>query len=179
MAGGRRFGPSDKEKEQTVTPLGWILVGVLSLIVLSMLAARPLRKAMQEAQLAEARRQFQVQREGLEAKFVQLAESSGKPRGLRWVNCEFADDVSYARDRKSARLTAMVACTISFEAIEGGGMEDVEAVGNLRAASAAFNFEHNRWSTDGRAIFNLSPTQAIAHFNKAMVPVGQETTQAS
>ena len=133
---------------------------------------------MQEAQLAEARRQFHVQRERLEARFVQLAENSGKPRGLRWTNCEFDDDVSYARDRKSATLTAMVACTISFEAIEGGGMEDVEAVGNLRAATAVFVFDRNRWTTDGRAIFNLNPTEAIAYYNKALVLVGQETAQA-
>jgi hypothetical protein len=162
-----------------VTPLGWTLVGVLSLIVLGMLAARPLRKAMQDAQLAEARKQFHIQRERLEAKFVQLAENSGKPRGLRWSNCEFADDVSYARDRKSAGLTAMVACTIAFEAIEGGGMEEVEAVGNLRAATAVFAFQNNRWTTDGRAIFNLNPTEAIAYYNKALVLVGQEIAHAS
>ena len=162
-----------------MTTLGWILVGVLLLIVVAMLAARPLRKAMQEAQLAEARRQFHIQRERLEAKFVQLAENSGKPRGLRWTNCEFADDVSYARDRKSTKITAMVACTISFEAIEGGDMEEVEAVGNLRAATSVFTFQHNQWSTDGRAIFNLGPTEAIAYYHKSLVPVGQETAHAS
>ena len=158
--------------------LGWVLVGVLSVVIIGMLAARPLRRAMLEAQLAEARRQFHIQRERLEAKFVQLAENSGKPRGLRWTLCEFDDDVSYARDRKSARLTALVACTISFEAIEGGGMEEVEAVSNLRAATATFTFEHNRWSTDGRAIFNLNPTQAIEYYHKAMVLVGQETANS-
>ena len=162
-----------------MTPLGWILVGVLSVIVIGMLAARPLRRAMLEAQLAEARRQFHIQRERLEAKFVQLAENSGKPRGLRWTLCEFDDDVSYARDRKSAKLTAMVACTISFEAIEGGGMEEVEAVSNLRAATSVFTFQHNRWATDGRAIFNLNPTEAIAYYNKALVLVGQETANSN
>jgi hypothetical protein len=161
-----------------MTALGWILVGVLVAIIVGMLAARPLRRAMLEAQLAEARRQFHIQRERLEAKFVQLAENSGKPRGLRWTACEFDDDVVYARDRKSARITAMVACTISFEAIEGGGMEEVEAVSNLRAATSTFTFEHNRWSTDGRAIFNLNPTQAVEYYRKAMVMVGQETANS-
>ena len=161
-----------------MTPIGWIIVGVLSLIMAAMIAKKPLRKAMHEAQLSEARRLFHLQRERLEAKFVQIAENSGKPRGLRWTNCEFDNDVSYARDRKSARLTAMVACTISFEAIEGGGMEEVEAVGNLRAATAVFTFEQNRWGTDGRAIFNLNPAEAIAYYNKALVLVGQETAHA-
>jgi hypothetical protein len=155
------------------------LVGVLSLAVVALLAAKPLRNAMQEAQLAEARKQFHIQRERLEAKFVQLAENSGKPRGLRWSGCEFDDDVSYARDRKTSRLTAMVACTISFEAIEGGGMEEVDAVGNLRAGTAVFTFEHNRWSTEGRALFNLNPAEAIAYYSKALVLVGQETSHAA
>ena len=162
-----------------MTPLGWILVGVLSAVIIAMLAARPLRRAMREAQLAEARRQFHVQRERLEAKFVQLAENSGKPRGLRWTNCEFDDDVSYARDRKSSKIRALVACTISFEAIEGGGMEEVEAVGNLRAATSEFTFEHNRWSTEGRAIFNLNPTEAIEYYKKDLVAVGHESASAS
>ncbi len=162
-----------------MTPLGWILVGVLCVVIIGMLAARPLRRAMLEAQLAEARRLFHIQRERLEAKFVQLAEKSGKPRGLRWALCEFDDDVSYARDRKSTKITAMVACTISFEAIEGGDMEEVEAVGNLRAATSVFTFQHNQWSTDGRAIFNLGPTEAIAYYHKSLVPVGQETAHAS
>ena len=63
----------------------------------------------------------------------------------------------------SALLQAFVAVTISFEAIEGGPMEDVEAVGNLRAATAVFYFSGGAWHTDGRAIFNLNPTEAIAY----------------
>ena len=70
----------------------------------------------------------QAQRERLEAKFFQLAAASGRPRGLEWTGCDFDDDVVYARDRRSGELCALVAVTIRFEAQEGGGMEDVEAV---------------------------------------------------
>ena len=43
-------------------------------------------------------------------------------------------------------------------------MEDNPNVGNLRAATAVFKFEGDRWTTEGRAIFNLNPTEAIQHF---------------
>ena len=46
--------------------------------------------------------------------------------------------MAYARHRRSGELSAFVSVTIGFEAIEGGDMEDVEAVGNLRAATAVF-----------------------------------------
>ncbi len=102
---------------------------------------RPLRHARREKVLFRARREFHRQREMLEARFVQRAAACGKPRGLRWTDCDFSDDVTYARDRRTSRLSALVAVTIAFEAVEGGGMEENENVGNLRAASAVFNYD--------------------------------------
>jgi len=135
---------------------------------------RPTR-AQRDAQTFEVlRRSFHHERERVEAKFVELASSGGKPRGLRWKDCEFEDGVAYARDRKTGELCAFVAVTVSFEAIEGGGMEDVEAVGNLRAATAVFRHKEKHWTTDGRVIFNLKPVQAIAHFQDSLVLVGEE-----
>ena len=157
----------------------WWAGAVAAGVVLLLLAARkirgPWRSRRRAAELAQARREFHPVRERLEAKFVQLAGASGKPRGLRWTNCDFDNDVAYARDRQSGALCAFVGVTISFEAVEGGGMEEVEAVGNLRAATAVFRYTEGRWNTDGRAIFNLNPTEAIAHFHDDLVLVGQES----
>ena len=124
--------------------------------------------------MARARREFHLHREHLEARFIKLASSSGKPRGLDWVRCEFDDGVIYARDRQSGELSAFVAIVIGFEAIEGGGMEAVEAVGNLRAATAVFRIHQGHWSTEGRAIFNLNPTEAVRYFQKNLEMVGHE-----
>ena len=121
--------------------------------------------------LKEAKQRFHQRREWLEADFLTIASRSGRPRGLSWKDCEFEDTVAFARDKNSGQLTALVGVTISFEAIEGGGMEDVEAVGNLRAASAVFRFEGKEWSTDGRALFNLNPTEAIRHFRHELETV--------
>jgi hypothetical protein len=153
----------------------WGAIGAAALLGLAVaLAWKPIRSAVRAARYERARKEFRRQRERLEAKFFQLAAASGKPRGLRWTNCDFENDVAYARDRHSGELCAFVAVTISFEAIEGGLMEGVEAVGNLRAATAMFRTHREHWTTDGRAIFNLNPTEAIDHYRDELERIGQE-----
>jgi hypothetical protein len=156
-----------------------ILLGLSALVIIAFFAAwslwRPYRAVRQEKSLARARREFHLRREQLEAKFLTRAGESGKPRGLRWVDCDFENDVTYARDKRSGDLSAFVGVTISFEAIQGGGMEDVEAVGNLRAATAVFSFDEKRqWYTEGRAIFNLNPAEAIQYYQANLELVAQE-----
>jgi hypothetical protein len=153
---------------------GAVLVGLVLAVVFIL---RPMRKSMREAQLAKARQDFHRQRERLEARFFEMAAASGMPRGLRWTNCDFEDDVAYARDRRSGELAALVGVTISFEAIPGGPMEDVEAVSNLRAATAVFRLGKERWQTDGRAVFNLNPAEAIAYYRDDLESIGREVAQ--
>lgn len=114
--------------------------------------------------LEQARVNFHRRREWLEAKFLSLAAQSGKPRGMKWVDCDFADDVAFARDRKTGRYRALVAVAIQFEAIPGGGMEEVEAVAQRKAATVVFRLDGPEWEVDGRALFNLNPAQTIAQF---------------
>jgi hypothetical protein len=159
--------------------LGWIALGLAALLAGAAVAVylfwRPYRHVRQEKLFARARREFHLKREQLEAKFLHLAGDSGKPRGLRWVDCDFENDVTYARDKRNGQLSAFVGVTISFEAVEGGGMEEVEAVGNLRAATAVFGFDERRqWYTDGRAIFNLNPSEAIQYYQANLELVAQE-----
>ena len=153
----------------------WGAIGAAALVGLAVaLAWKPIRSAVRAARYERARKEFRRQRERLEAKFFQLAAASGKPRGLRWTNCDFENDVAYARDRHSGELCAFVAVTIAFEAIEGGLMEGVEAVGNLRPATAMFRTHREHWTTDGRAIFNLNPAEAIDHYRDELERIGQE-----
>ena len=133
-----------------VVILGIALVGVA-------LCWRPLRRSLSRATLTRARRDFRLCRERLEAKFFDLAASSGRPRGLRWVECDFEDDVVYARNRRTADIAALVAVTIAFEAIEGGPMEGVEAVSNLRAATAVFVFRGGDWADGGTGRVQSQP----------------------
>ena len=140
----------------------------------TLLALRPIRAARQAEKLARAQRDFHRQREPLEAKFIERAASSGKPRGLRWLDVEFDDDVVYARDRRSHRLKALVAIEVSFEAVAGGGMEEVEAVSRVRAATAEFLHDGNRWGTEGRVYFNLAPSAAVKYLSSDLELVAEE-----
>lgn len=150
----------------------WLAAGGVLLLIAAAFPAYVWWKRLREAaQLQNAQNAFRLKREYLEAKFFQIAAGSGKPRGLEWVNCDFENEVAYARDRQTGELTALVGITISFAAIEGGGMEEVEAVGNLRAATAVFQFREGHWASDGRAIFNLNPAEAIRHFHSSLESV--------
>jgi hypothetical protein len=115
-------------------------------------------------QLEQARLLFRHQREHLELQFFQAASASGKPRGLRWKTIDWEPGVEFARERASGCLAALVGVTIQFEAIEGGDMEGLPAVGNLRNASAVFFFHGKRWHTLGKTVFNLNPDEALVHF---------------
>ena len=150
-----------------------VVIGVgIAFVLLALVVLWPrVRDYWAMRELERVRNIFYRRREWAEAKFLTLASESGKPRGLAWVECEFDNGVSFARDRESGDLRALVAVTISFEAIEGGGMEDNPNVGNLRAATAVFRFDGNDWTTDGRAIFNLNPLQAIEHFQHELETV--------
>ena len=99
--------------------------------------------------------------------------STGKPRGLRWKQCDFDGTAEYARDKHSSQIIALLPVTIQFEAIEGGDMEGVAAVSNLRNASAVFFFDRGQWQTVGKAVFNMNPAEALAHFHNQYERIGE------
>lgn len=152
----------------------WWLLGaglVLAVVVLVIFVSKPLREILEEVRFERARREFRLQRERLEAKFIQRAAESGKPRGLRWADCDWEDQFVMARDRRTNQLSAFVGVTIRFEAVAGGPMEDVPAVGNLRNATAVFHYDRTGWGTGGRALFNLNPDEALTHYREQFEPV--------
>ncbi len=130
------------------------------------------QKTRIEALRKEAVESFSIQLPGLANQFLEAAEATGKPRGLRWKNCELSGEPFFAKDRVTGEIYALVTATISFEAIAGGGMEDVEAVGNLRCATAVFVYRDGSWTSDGQAVFNLEPAQSIERFEESLEPLG-------
>ncbi len=155
----------------------WVVVTVglagLSALVVAIIL-RPIRLAREAERLARAQRDFHRQREQLEAKFIDKAAATGKPRGLRWTDVSFDDAIVYARDRRTGMLKALVAVEVSFEAIAGGGMEAVEAVANVRAATAEFLFDGGRWRTEGRVYFNLQPSATVKYLGGDLELVAEE-----
>ncbi len=144
-----------------------VLVGVAIALVAGWLWRR-WRAAQLQAQRQLARLQFADERAELEAMFLKAAAATGKPRGLNWEKCQLGDEHVFAVDRVTGELFAMVGATISFTAIAGGDMEDVEAVGNLRYATAVFVYRRGSWHSNGQSMFNLEPAQAVQHYEESL-----------
>lgn len=146
---------------------GGAVAGLLAIV----LAWRPARRFGREVQAERARESYRLQRERLQEQFFAAAAATGKPRGLRWMECTFDEMLQLARDRRSGQMVGLVPLTIRFEAIEGSDMEGLPAVGNLRHASAVFYFERGQWQTVGKAVFNMAPLEALEHFRNQYEPV--------
>jgi hypothetical protein len=151
----------------------WLLVLVIAvLVVIARVVSRPKRF---RRRVEQARAQFEQRRDDYQRQFLAAAAATGKPRGLAWKDCDFQDGMLLARDRATKKLVALVGVTISFEAIEGGGMEEVEAVGNLRAATAVFHWNGRNWTTQGRAVFNLEPREVLERYGASLDSVVEST----
>ncbi|HMP05593.1 MAG TPA: hypothetical protein PJ982_04520 [Lacipirellulaceae bacterium] len=145
---------------------------VLGLIVFAAAWVVGRRSAGRAVKLrGEAVAAFEGQRPVLQERFLSAAAATGKPRGLRWTSCRLEGPTTMAIDRANGQLHALVAATVTFEAVAGGGMEDVEAVGNVRAATAVFVHRQGQWTTDGRAVFNLDPAGVLQHYGASLDPV--------
>jgi hypothetical protein len=154
--------------------MGYILGVAVVLAILLAVAFLLVRRGQampSEGELGRRAEEFERSRGELAKEFLQAAAATGKPRGLRWTRCDLADEPLFVLDPQRRELVALVGATISFEAIEGGGMEDVEAVGNLRSATAVFMHRGGRWTTDGRVLFNLEPREALERFGKSLSPL--------
>lgn len=149
----------------------YCLLALVFLLALLAVISKPLLSWAQNKELAAAKEQFKRQREQLEARFFDLASKAGKPRDLRWVNCNWLDEVAFARDLNSSQLAAFAAVNISFEAVEGGDMEEVEAVGTIRDAAAVFHYKDGHWGTGGRALFNMNPADALDRLDGQFRPL--------
>jgi len=145
--------------------MDWPVPVIAVLVILGVaILWRPLKRFGRQVLLERARELFKLQRERLERGFLDAAAASGKRRGLRWKDCQWEKDVEFVRERKTGEIVALVGVTIQFEAIEGGDMEGLPAVGNLRNASAVFFFHRGQWLTIGKAVFNMNPNEAVEHF---------------
>ena len=157
----------------------WWLGGAVVLLLLAVGVWRwlPPRTGRQAVRFAEARRDFHRQRERLEAKFLHLGMAPGRREAPRWTDCDFDDGVAYARNRVTGELSAFVSVTIEMEESGGQGLASTDTVRSLRSATAVFRFDGSRWETEGRAIFNKSPTEAIRLYHRDLELLAQDVSE--
>jgi len=159
----------------------WWIILATALLGFSAIAIiwRPMLTSWREARLAEACRDFHLQRERLEVKFMILGMVEDRGAEDRWSDCRFDDDVAYARNRDSGELSALVAVTLHLDEPFDPLMIENELGDSSCEATAVFRFDGRHWDTEGRAIFNLTPTEAIHFFERDLEMVGQELAHRS
>lgn len=151
--------------------LGWFLLGLLIVVGLGALLYQPARRFLRAINAERGHELFQLQREMLEAKFVELARSTGNPRGARWADCDFEGDPRFARNVRSGELVAFMEVTVHFETPDEHIDSSSEIIGNNRQATAVFHFHHGQWGTSGRTLFDMSPEEAIEHYSNQYEPL--------
>jgi hypothetical protein len=137
-----------------------VLAGLAVALALAV-AGRHWRRVRHQALYQRAIDEFPQQAADLSDVFLTAANATGKPRGLIWKSCELQGDPLFATDLTTGEIYGLSGATIGFAAIPGGDMEEVEAVGDIRYVTAVFVYRENNWQSDGRAIFNLEPVQAL------------------
>lgn len=145
-----------------------LLISIVAAIVASWYFWSFFRRALLARRASRASREYANKRPRLEQLFCAVAGASGKPRGLAWKRCDLQNRVIIVRDRANGELLGLAGATISFAAIEGGEMEEVAAVSNLRAATAIFQWNGSEWNTQGRAIFNLEPSEVLRRYSDSL-----------
>ena len=118
-------------------------------------------------------RRFERDRDNFQSAYFSTAAATGIPRGLRWIRCEWPSAPPVLmKDRTTGEHSLLVSVNLSFEAIEGGDMEDVAAVSTVRDATAVFMWKQSRWVPSGRTLFNLCPSDAADRLSTshAVVP---------
>jgi hypothetical protein len=152
-------------------PVLTILLGLASAIILAFVWLS-WRHRQSEIRFQNAVTSF-PQQSGLGEQFLKAANATGKPRGLRWVSCELQGAPIFTTGRNAGEVYGLSGATIGFEAIPGGDMEEVEAVDDIRYVTAVFVYRGGSWQTDGRAIFNLEPAQAIERLSETTQFIGR------
>jgi len=157
-----------------MTAFWWTMVGLSALtITVAILVWLWSRKRRRAIRFTHARQLFHLRREWLEADFITLASGARKPQGLVGSDCGFDDDAVFASDRNTGQLRAFVGVSVRIKAAEEDGLADDPLADGLRAATAVFYFDGREWTTEGRALFNLSPFEAVQRFKHELEMVDE------
>ena len=94
--------------------------------------------------------EFRANETALLAEWFRIASTSGMPKGLNWIGYD-----SLGESRLGVGF-ATAALEVRFEPMEDGVLADVPQAREPRRVIAIFRYRNGKWTTDGRAVFNLS-----------------------
>ncbi len=129
----------------------WAAVLPICVTAAWLVVLRPLRRLIEEHGLDRGLADFRLRREWLEARFEADQSRLGPAEAARWAGARWRDDVTWARERWSRRLVALV----------GVDFQDDPAVGPPQL-TAVFEYRRRVWRTCGTRPAAAQPDEAVA-----------------
>jgi hypothetical protein len=157
-----------------------LAAGTVSAIVVAAFttyAMRPFWRRRAQLRLRTLLTRFGWQREQLEARFFDVAAGESEPIGWRWETIDFAQSVSFARDRSTGRLSALVEVEIGLVPRHAPPLPYGESPPRRQHATAVFQVSRGRWVTKGRLLDNMSPREALHRFPDRYEALPQPTSR--
>jgi len=149
---------------------------IFSTAVLAIAAAmmwRPAVRFWRRVRFEKARMLFHRERERLEARLIKQIAVPVVTGEMEWLDCDFEDEVTFLRDRRSGEYVAVVMITLGPET---SWAIDSEQESRGRGV-AVFRFGKNRWISDPKVYMNLTPEEMVRAFSDRMELVRREMTR--
>jgi hypothetical protein len=147
--------------------MGFVIGGLI--VCVALLAAwrivrRPFALYAEEQRVDDARAQFRMQRERLEARFLTSLGKVDPIERIRWEDAQWRNEVVWVRDRQTRVFLALIG--VHFE----GQAYDEFGAPSTRQATALFEFRNRRWHADGKRLDEVRPHEVALH-NHRFEPV--------
>ncbi len=108
--------------------------------------------------------EFRAKQPALVAEWFRVAAACGKPKGLVWVSFEPLGEPLFGPG------WAVLPILLQFEPTPDGELADVPQAREPRQVVAMFAYTRRRWTTGGRAVFNLTAEQVAKRMNEPRPP---------
>ncbi len=136
----------------------WLIWAVLlpsCLTALGLIAWWSYQRFAEVFRFDRARDQFRLQREWLEARFLNSLTRTDPIERLRWEDAHWRDEIVWARDRKSRRLLALI--EVHFDPDPFDDLPDHPP----RLTTVLFEYHKGHWTADGRRLDEIRPSEAF------------------
>ncbi len=154
--------------------MGYAIAGLivcLGLLTAWRIVRRPIALYAEEQRADDARTEFRMQREWLEARFLTQLGRIDPVERIRWEDAHWRDEVVWVRERQTRIFLALIG--VHFE----GQSFDEFGVPSTRQATALFEFRNRRWHAEGKRLDEVRPHEAVLRnhrFEPVATPVRRE-----
>lgn len=131
------------------------LIACLGLLAAWRIVRGPLALYAEEQSVDDARAQFRMQRERLEARFLTSLGKIDPIDRIRWEDAHWRDEVVWARDRKTRVFLALIGVHFEGQAFDEFGAP------STRQATALFEFRGRRWHAEGKRLDEVRPHEVV------------------